>query len=63
MGAPINSFEIIESIRFFAQLVGTDGVNQEVRDLGNHYMLRLMRALEPSIDDSTAKASGITLLK
>lgn len=63
MAAPINSFEIIESIRFFAQLVGTDGVSQEVKDTANNYMLRLLESLKPSIDDNTAKASGLTLIR
>ena len=63
MGAPINSFEIIESIRFFAQLVGTEGVCQEVKDMGNSYLTRLMKSLESNVNECTAKASGLTLIK
>lgn len=63
MGAPINSFEIIESIRFFAQLAGTEGVCHSVKDMANDYMTRLMKTLEKVVDETTAKASGLTLIK
>lgn len=63
MGAPITSFEIIESIRFLAQLVGTDGISETVKAKANNYMERLLDGLEPSVREATASSSGITLLK
>lgn len=63
MGAPITNFEVIESIRFLAQLVGTDGISETVRSKANSYMERLLDALEGSVQHTTASGSGITLLK
>lgn len=63
MATPINSFEVVESIRFFAQLVGTEGVSHEVKDKANDYMLRLMNALEPSVSETTASSAGLTLVR
>lgn len=63
MGAPINSFEIIESIRFFAQLASTEGIELSVKNKANDYISKLMDALEPSVNETTAKASGLTIIK
>lgn len=63
MGAPITEFEIIESIRFFGQLIGTQGLSTKANDKANEYIEKLLEALQPSISECTAKASGITLLK
>lgn len=59
MGAPINAFEIVESIRFFAQLVSTEGVSDYAKTKANTYIERLVFALEDSVNDATAKASGL----
>jgi len=63
MAAPINSFEIVESIRFFAQLVGTEGIEEEVKDIANDYIIRLLKSLESSVQATTAGSAGITLVK
>lgn len=63
MGAPINSFEIVESIRFFAQLVATEGITETTKYKVNSYIEQLVEALEPSVREATAKASGLTLIK
>jgi hypothetical protein len=63
MGAPINSFEIVESIRFFAQLVATEGINENTKFKVNSYIEQLVDALVPSVRESTAKASGLTLIR
>lgn len=63
MGAPITSFEIIESIRFFAQLVSTHGVSEEAQKTANAYIERLLLALEGGVREATAGSAGITLLK
>lgn len=63
MGAPITNFEVIESIRFLAQLVGTDGLSEGVKTKANGYIERLLDALEGSVQQATATSSGITLLK
>lgn len=62
MAAPINQFETIESIRFFASLVGTEGVSLLVQDKVNDYLLRLVNSLETSVNETVAKAAGITLI-
>ena len=63
MAMPINQFEVVESIRFFASLVGTEGVSDRVKDKTNEYLGRLIDALEPSVQEAIAKAAGITLIK
>lgn len=62
MAAAINQFETIESIRFFASLVGTEGTSQSVKDTANLYIERLLESLLPSINEMTAKSSGLTLI-
>jgi hypothetical protein len=62
MATAINQFETIESIRFFASLVGTQGVSTQVQDKVNEYLLKLVTSLEASVNETTAKASGLTLL-
>lgn len=62
MGAPINMFEIIESIRFFAQLVATEGIDDTTKFAVNQYIKALVDALEPSVRDTTARASGLTII-
>jgi hypothetical protein len=63
MGAPISSFETVESIRFFAQIVMTEGISQRARDKANEYIERLMDSLEGSVNETTALASGLKLVK
>jgi hypothetical protein len=63
MGTPINSFEIIESIRFFAALVATDGIDENTKFKVNQYISQLVDALEPSVRQTTAGAAGLTLVK
>lgn len=63
MGAPITQFEIIESIRFFGQLIGTQGLSQVANDKANNYIERLLEALEPSVREATAASAGLTLVK
>ena len=62
MATPINQFEIVESIRFFGSIVGTEGISLEVKDKANEYLLRLVNSLESSVNETAAKASGITLI-
>jgi hypothetical protein len=62
MAAPINSFEIVESIRFFAQLVATEGVSENAKSKCNSYIERLVDALSKSVDETTAGASGLKLM-
>ena len=63
MGAPINSFEIVESIRFFGSLVGSEGVSEDAKDIANDYIERLLKALEPSVQETTASSIGLTIVK
>ena len=60
--AAINQFETIESIRFFAQLVGTEGLSQKAKDTTNLYIEKLLDSLLPSINQTTAKGAGLTLI-
>lgn len=62
MSAPINAFETVESIRFFASLVGTEGVSEEVREKVNDYLLRLVNSLEKSVQETTAASNGLHLV-
>lgn len=63
MGAPINSFEIVESIRFFAQLVGTEGISEEAKRMTSNYIDRLLPLLERDIQETIASRSNIKLVK
>ena len=63
MATPISSFELVESIRFFASLVGTDGVSEVAKIKANDYIIRLLDALEPSVQEVTANASGLHLAR
>lgn len=62
MAAPINQFETVESIRFFASLVGTDGVSEKVKEKVNQYLERLVDSLNSSVAETVAKTAGITLI-
>jgi len=62
MGSPVTSFEIVESIRFFAQLTATEGVSEYVKRKANDYMERLIDALEGSVQHATASSAGLTLV-
>lgn len=59
MPVPINTIEIIESIRFFASLVGTEGLAQINNQIANDYITDLLKALELGVRETTAKASGL----
>lgn len=63
MGAPINAFEVVESIRFFAQLVGTEGVSEYTKRKANEYLDRLIDALEVSVNESTARSAGLEIVR
>lgn len=57
--APINHFEVIESIRFFAQLVGTEGIPPSVKDKVGNYLEILVDSLETSVKETaTIKKAG-----
>lgn len=60
MAAPINQFEIAESIRFFASLVGTPGVDAENVRIANDYIRVLLQSMESGVTEVKAKAAGIT---
>lgn len=62
MGTPINSFEVIESIRFFASLVGTEGLAQVNNQIANDYIQDLLKSLGTSVRETTAKAAGLLTL-
>jgi len=63
MAAPINAFEIVESIRFFASLAGTEGVSNANKDKANNYIERLMEALEPHVQETTAQSAGLSIVR
>lgn len=62
MAAPINMFEIVESIRFFGSLVGTQGLSEENNKIANDYVERLLRCMDSSVREQTAQASGLTIV-
>lgn len=61
MAAPINSFELVESIRFFGSLIGTTGLSDDNNRLANEYVNKLLLAMEPTVREATATASGLHL--
>lgn len=61
MGSPINAFEVIESIRFFASLVGTEGISEYTKSKVNTYLERLVDSLERSVNETTASQSGLSI--
>lgn len=61
--APINDFEIVESIRFFASLVATEGITETIKDKANIYLEKLVDLMEESVQKTCAERSGIHLLK
>lgn len=62
MGAPINAFETIESIRFFAQLVGTEGLSTVAKETANDYIERLLSSLDRNVKEVTAGNAGLTIV-
>lgn len=62
MGSSINAFEIVESIRFFAQLVATEGIDPHIKNKVNTYIERLVDALEASVNETTAKSAGLSII-
>lgn len=62
MGSPVTAFEIVESIRFFAQLVSTEGIDPDIKATANTYIRRLMEALESSVNETTATKAGLKLV-
>lgn len=63
MAAPISEFEIVESIRFFGSLVGTEGLSQTNNQIANDYIERLLKALETSVQEATAKQAGLSIIR
>lgn len=59
----LKSFEVIEMIRFFGQLVSTEGIAEEVKQLANDYMIRLLRSMDRTISNTTAGAVGLKIVK
>lgn len=63
MSAPISEFEIVESIRFFGSLVGSEGVSEDAKDIANDYIVRLLKSLDSSVQKCVASGIGLTLVK
>lgn len=63
MAAPINRFEIVESIRFFGEIVATPGISEVAKATCNVYIEKLVEVLQESVQEITAKASGLTIVK
>lgn len=60
--SPVTQFELIESIRFFGEIVATPGISDKAKDMCNAYIERLVEALGSSVDKTTAKAAGLKLI-
>jgi hypothetical protein len=63
MSTPITNFEIVESIRFFASLVGTAGVEDKSVKLANKYIHRLLESLDKSVEETVAANSNIQIVR
>jgi hypothetical protein len=58
-----NPYEIVESIKFFASLVSTEGVNDEIKKVANDYMEALIKSLKGSIQDQVDSMSPLKLMR
>lgn len=63
MEAPINQFELVESIRFFGSLVATPGLSEDVKGKCNSYLLRMIEALEPAVDKACGSITGLKIVR
>lgn len=63
MGAPITSFEIIESIRFLGALVSTEGISASAKSRANNYIEVLLNALEKDVEETVRSRSDIRIVK
>lgn len=63
MGAPITSFEIVESIRFLGALASTEGISEPVKKKANEFIETLMGALQKDIDATVQSRSDIKIVK
>lgn len=52
-------YELAEQIRFYGSLVGTTGVSKEVNEICNKNIIKLLKAMQPSVDKLTAQKAGI----
>lgn len=56
---PIIDFELAEMVRFYGTLIGTPEMSEEVTNLCNKNLYKLLQTLQPSVDRFTARKSGI----
>lgn len=63
MGSPINSFEIVESIRFLGALVSTEGISEEAKKTANKYINDLLKCLEKDVEETVMSRSDIQIVK
>lgn len=51
----IVDFEIAEMIRFYGTIVGTEGISQEIKDLCNTNIMKLLDKVQPKVTQLTGK--------
>lgn len=58
----LNTGEIIEMVRFYGSVTSTEGMAQNLKELANKQLERLLTALNPEVDRVLAEAAGIKLV-
>lgn len=57
--ASTTEIEIGNQIRFWGQLVGTDGLDDDINVTANEYVRRLTKAMKPFVDDYIEEADEL----
>lgn len=57
------SFELVESIKFFASLVSTEGVDVRAKEIANDYIFALISALKPDVQEQVNAMSSIKIVR
>lgn len=55
----ITNFEVAEKIRFYGSIVGTEGIDQQIKDICNGNILKLLQAVQGDVDKLTASKAGL----
>lgn len=53
------AFEQAELIRFYGSIVSTPGISNDIKDICNTNILKLVQSVQPAVDKVTAKSAGL----
>lgn len=54
-----NFYQIVELTKHFGAVVGTPGISKEVQEKGNRQLLRLLDALDNTVNATLASNAGL----